>query len=101
MPGGIHGRAASASLSKLRQSVLRPLQQQQRPTASLRAYEACESVQQVFSVPSDTFYGLPGHVHQLNVSGMARKSDYFLLSSPTRRIHPFNVQRTRAKSDNF
>jgi len=72
LPGGIHGRATQAPLSQLRQSVLRPLQQQQRPTASLRAHETRESVQQVFPVSSDAFYGLPGRVHQLNVSGVAR-----------------------------
>lgn len=102
MPGGIHGRAASAPLSKLWQSVLRSLQQQQRPTASLRAHEACESVQQVFSVPSDTFYGLSGYIHQLNVSGMARKSDYFLLSPPARAVSPFQcATRYSSKSDNY
>lgn len=66
---GIHGRAAQAPLSQLRQGVLRPLQQQQRSTASLRAHETRESVQQVFPVSSDAFYGLPSHVHQLNIPG--------------------------------
>lgn len=47
----------------------------------------------MFPVPSDAlYYGLASHVHQLNVSGVACKSDYiFYSNSPCVTVFPFDV----------
>lgn len=64
---GLHRRASPSPLQKLRQSVLRPLQQQQRSAASVRPCQARTRLQQMFPLPRHTVHSVSTDAGQLKI----------------------------------